>query len=173
MSDFFLVWQKGEFVYSDIIPNYQAIFLWFQPSKNKIRVHFPYDASNVLKMTVNRRVQSMSRSGYFHPSGERVGTGFEIEVVEEYDKFHEERFKAESKDNISPEQWLQIMEEKAHQITGTKLKELDLPSVDVNVKIYVNTLEVFDSTTKERINKVNFYDEAHIESGEMLGLSHV
>lgn len=168
MADFFLVWNE-DFYYSDIIPNYETTFLWFKLSENKIRVYFPHDATNVSKMTVNRRVQSISRSGYFHPSGERVVTGFEIEVVEEYEQFHEERFKAESKDNISPIQWLEIMEEKARKITGSKLKELDLPSVDVNVKVYVNTFEVFDLTSQERINKVNFYDEAHIEAGEMLG----
>ena len=81
MSDFFLIWNE-EFFYSEIIPNYETIFLWFQMENKKVRVYYPIDASNVVKMTVIRRVQSIVRSGYFHPSGKRVGQGYEIEIVE-------------------------------------------------------------------------------------------
>lgn len=167
-ADFFLIW-NDEFIYSEIIPNYETLFLWIRPSESKIRVYYPMYAKNITKLNVNRRVQSIIRTGYFHPTGIRVGLGFEIEHVEQYEQFHEEKVITENKQNVTPNQWLEIMEEKARKITGSKLKELDLPTVDTNVKIYVNTFEAFDTSTNTRINKVNFYDEAHIISGEMLG----
>lgn len=168
LNDFFLIF-TDEFHYSDIIPNYKTLFVWFKPNENRIRIYYPMDASNVLKLNVDRRVKSIIRTGYIHPSGIRVGIGFEVETVERYEDFHEERVVTEDSNNITPVQWLQVLEEKTRKLNGPKIKELELPAVDVLVKVFANTFEVYDKTTNVRLNKVNFFDEAHLESSEMLG----
>ena len=168
LNDFFLIF-TDEFHYSDIIPNYKTLFLWFKPEEKKIRMYFPMDITNVTRLNVDRRVQSVIRTGYIHPSGIRVGLGFTIETVERYENFAEERVVTEDSNNITPVQWLQVLEEKTRKLNGAKIKELELPAVDVLVKVFANTFEVYDKTTNVRLNKVNFFDEAHLETSEMLG----
>ena len=168
LNDFFLIF-TDEFHYSDIIPNYKTLFVWFKPEEKRLRIYYPMDTSNVTRLNVERRVKSIVRTGYIHPNGIRVGIGFEIESVERYEEFHEERVVTEDANNITPVQWLQILEEKSRKLNGAKIKELDLPAVDVSVKVFTNSFEVYDKTTKARLNKVNFFDEAHLENAEMLG----
>ncbi len=168
LNDFFLIF-TDEFYYSDIIPNYKTLFCWFKPEEKRIRIYYPMDTTNVTRLNVDRRVKSIIRTGYIHPSGIRVGMGYEIESVERYEDFHEERVVTEDANNTTPVQWLQILEEKSRKLNGAKIKELDLPAVDVAVKVFANTFEVFDKTTNVRLHKVNFFDEAHLETAEMLG----
>ena len=168
MQDFFLIF-TDEFHYSDIIPNYKTLFVWFKPEEKKLRIYYPMETTNVLKLNIERRVKSIIRTGYIHPSGVRVGIDFEVESVERYEEFHEERVVTESVGNITPVQWLQILEEKSRKLNGSKVKELDLPAVDVDVKVFMNSFEVYDRSTNLRLNKVNFFNEAHLENAEMLG----
>lgn len=167
LNDFFLIY-TNEFHYADIIPNYKTLFCWFKPSENKVRIYYPLETSNVTRLNVNRRVQSIIRTGYIHPSGIRVGIKFSIEEIDRYEEFHEERVVTESASNITPLQWLEVLEEKSKKLNGAKIKELDLPVVDVSVKVFANTFEVYDRTHHTRLNKMNFFDEAHLESSEML-----
>ena len=81
LNDFFLIF-TDEFYYSDIIPNYKTLFVWFKPEEKRIRIYFPMETTNVLKLNIDRRVQSIIRTGYIHPSGVRVGIGYEIETVD-------------------------------------------------------------------------------------------
>ena len=166
-NDFFLIF-TDEFHYSDIIPNYKTLFLWFKPEQKRLRIYYPIETTNVVKLNIERRVKSIIRTGYIHPSGVRIGIGYEIETVDRYEDFHEERVVTQDASNITPVQWLQILEEKTRKLNGPKIKELELPVVDVIVKVFANTFEVYDKTTNVRLNKVNFFDEAHLETSEML-----
>jgi hypothetical protein len=80
------IWRSDEFVVSEtkIHPSENEAVLTIDENTEKISIQIPGHFSLISKKIIERRVQSISKSGFLIPKTQvRIGTGFDVEIVKE------------------------------------------------------------------------------------------
>ena len=80
------IWRSDDFVVSEtkIHPSENEAVLTIDENSEKIAIQIPGHLSLVTKKIIERRVQSISKSGFLIPKTQvRIGTGFEVEILKD------------------------------------------------------------------------------------------
>jgi hypothetical protein len=80
------IWRSDDFAVSEtkIHPSENEAVLTIDENTEKISVRIPGHLSLITKKIIERRVQSISKSGFLIPKTQvRIGTGFEVEIVKD------------------------------------------------------------------------------------------
>ncbi|MFX1518182.1 MAG: hypothetical protein ACFFC6_17940 [Promethearchaeota archaeon] len=80
------IWRSDNFAVSEskIHPSENETVLTIDENTEKISIQIPGHLSLITKKIIERRVQSISKSGFLIPKTQvRIGTGFEVEIVKD------------------------------------------------------------------------------------------
>ncbi|MFX0122825.1 MAG: hypothetical protein ACFFAE_04250 [Candidatus Hodarchaeota archaeon] len=80
------LWRSDDFVVSDtkIHPSENEAVLIIDENTEKISIQIPRHFSLISKKIIERRVQSIAKSGFLIPKSQvRIGIGFEVEIVKD------------------------------------------------------------------------------------------
>ncbi|UCG00375.1 MAG: hypothetical protein JSW11_12070 [Candidatus Heimdallarchaeota archaeon] len=80
------IWRSDDFAVSEtrVHPSENEAVLIIDENTEKISIQIPRHFSLITKKIIERRVQSISKSGFLIPKTQvRIGTGFEVEIVTE------------------------------------------------------------------------------------------
>ncbi|MFW9903067.1 MAG: hypothetical protein ACFFFH_01930 [Candidatus Thorarchaeota archaeon] len=80
------IWRSDDFVVSEtkIHPSENEAVLTIDENNEKISIQIPGNFSLITKKIIERRVQSISKSGFLIPKLQvRIGTGFEVEIIKD------------------------------------------------------------------------------------------
>ncbi|MFX1504908.1 MAG: hypothetical protein ACFFDC_02230 [Promethearchaeota archaeon] len=80
------IWRSDDFVVSEtkVHPSENEAVLTIDENTEKISIQIPGHLSLITKKIIERRVQSISKSGFLIPKTQvRIGTGFEVEIVKD------------------------------------------------------------------------------------------
>ena len=87
-----LYFVDGEFVFNPkSISNANAI-LEISKNSEKVTLSFPANTGLIVRRTASRPAESIARSGYLMPDGERIAAGYSFEIIEA-DKLNEAHFR--------------------------------------------------------------------------------
>ena len=80
------IWRSDDFVVSEtkIQPSDNEAVLIIDENTEKISIQIPRHFSLITKKIIERRVQSITKSGFLIPKTQiRIGSGFEVEIIKE------------------------------------------------------------------------------------------
>ncbi|MHA2362479.1 MAG: hypothetical protein ACXAC7_00880 [Candidatus Hodarchaeales archaeon] len=160
VEEFYLVWKNGELIKESKLPDREKeVFLWFIPAYKVIKMHFPEEGvTKVARLSLERQVQSIIRTGYQDPDHGRIGLDFSTEETKDTDFIKDPTFI--SSDVLTPAKWRKLQDERAKRTRGTLVKKLSFLNInDAVVHVYTHLIDVLDAKSEETLTLFEISEE--------------